>query len=56
MSFYIEKAISIARFISLPLKAPNCFKIRELEKNWAKLTKDKREPISMYQEKKELLP
>ncbi|CAG8602824.1 9141_t:CDS:2, partial [Diversispora eburnea] len=47
----LEEAISIERSISLSLEAPDCFKIRELEKDWAELTKDGRlgiEPTSMY--------
>ncbi|CAG8744216.1 27420_t:CDS:2, partial [Dentiscutata erythropus] len=38
----LEKAISIERSTPLPLEAPDCFKVRWLEKNWAELTKDGR--------------
>ncbi|CAG8781634.1 13498_t:CDS:2, partial [Racocetra fulgida] len=38
----LEEAISIERSTSLPLEAPDCFKVRGLEKNWAELTKDGR--------------
>ncbi|CAG8810471.1 44627_t:CDS:2, partial [Gigaspora margarita] len=46
----LEEAISIERSTSLPLEPPECFKVRGLEKNWFELTKEGREPTSLYQE------
>ena len=38
----LEEAISIERSTPLPLEAPDCFKVRGLEKSWADLTEDGR--------------
>ncbi|CAG8567898.1 349_t:CDS:2, partial [Paraglomus brasilianum] len=39
----LEEAISIERSTPLPLEAPDCFKVRGLEKSWADLTEDGRD-------------
>ncbi|CAG8578496.1 28662_t:CDS:2 [Dentiscutata erythropus] len=38
----LEEVISIEHSTSLSLEASDCFKVRELEKNWVELTKDRK--------------